>query len=149
MKHRFPSQKMFRKGLELYGQQAARLKEDGYHDAIANIGIIVVEGMNDVIRLDTLRQPAVGAMSNRMTDPQVDKVVRWARRLAAGKVTLMFDNDERGSDGAKDALWKLHQCEGIQPRLAWSREMFDGAFDNRQPESLNSEEWTMIRNRLG
>ncbi|TWT51920.1 DNA primase [Thalassoglobus neptunius] len=148
MKHRFPTQKMFRKGLELYGQQAKRLDEAEYRDRIAEIGILVVEGMNDVIRLDALKQPAVGVMSNRMTDAQVEKVVHWARRLAGGKIALMFDNDEQGIDGAKETLWKLHQQDGIQPRLVWSREMFGGVFDGRQPESVTEPEWQTIGDRL-
>lgn len=148
IKHRFPTQKMFRKGLELYGQQARRLQEPEYAERIREIGLLVVEGMNDVIRLDALRQPALGVMSNRMTDAQVEKVVRWARRLAEGKVSLMLDNDEQGTEGAKETLWKLHQHEGIQPRLAWSREMFGGEFDGRQPESITEEEWEAIATRL-
>ncbi|TWT61676.1 DNA primase [Rubinisphaera italica] len=148
MKHRFPTQKMFRKGLELYGQQANRLAEGEYRDRIAEIGILVVEGMNDVIRLDALKQPAVGVMSNRMTDAQVEKVVHWARRLAGGRIALMFDNDEQGIDGAKETLWKLHQQDGIQPRLVWSREMFGRVFDGRQPESVTEPEWQTIGDRL-
>lgn len=148
MKHRFPTQKLFRKGLELYGQQASRLREPGYREAIARTGILVVEGMNDVIRLDVLSQPAVGVMSNRMTDEQLRKVVAWAKQLADGKVTLMFDNDEHGTDGAKDTLWKLHQIDGITPHLAWSNEMFGGAFAGRQPESISLEEWTELQERL-
>ncbi|MEZ6131126.1 MAG: toprim domain-containing protein [Planctomycetaceae bacterium] len=148
MKHRFPTQKLFRKGLELYGQQASRLRESGYREAIARTGILVVEGMNDVIRLDALSQPAVGVMSNRMTDEQLRKVVAWAKQLADGKVTLMFDNDEHGTDGAKDTLWKLHQIDGITPRLVWSNEMFGGAFAGRQPESVSPEEWEQLIGRL-
>lgn len=149
IKHRFPTQKLFRKGLELYGQQARRLQEAGYREAIARIGLLIVEGMNDVLRLDALGQPALGVMSNRMTDPQVEKVVQWARQLAGGKIALMLDNDEPGTDGAKETLWKLHQHADIQPRLAWSREMFGGAFDGRQPESVSPEEWDTIQQQLG
>jgi DNA primase len=107
MKHRFPSAKFFRRGLELYGQQIRRLDEPSYRDKIAEIGILVVEGMNDVIRLDADGVPAVGLMSNEITDEQVAKIVRWARRLAGGKVALMLDNDDRGREGAKSTLWKL------------------------------------------
>ena len=148
MKHRFPTQKLFRKGLELYGQQASRLREPGYREAIAHVGILIVEGMNDVIRLDALAQPAVGVMSNRITDEQLKKVVAWAKLLAGGKVTVMFDNDEHGTDGAKDTLWKLHQVDGITPRLAWSNEMFGGTFNGRQPESVTVDEWQEIRARM-
>ena len=148
MKHRFPTQKLFRKGLELYGQQTSRLREPGYREAVARTGVLIVEGMNDVIRLDALSQPAVSVMSNRITDEQLKKVIAWAKHLADGKVTLMFDNDEHGTDGAKETLWKLHQVDGITPRLAWSNEMFGGAFANRQPESVSAEEWQQLAARL-
>ncbi len=45
-KHRFP--KGFQRGLELFGQQASRLKEPGYREFIARHGLIVCEGFNDV-----------------------------------------------------------------------------------------------------
>jgi DNA primase len=130
MKHRFPSAKFFRRGLELYGQQARRLEEPGYRDKIAAIGILVVEGMNDVIRLDAEGVPAVALMSNEITDEQVEKVVRWAQRLAGGKVSLMLDNDDRGRDGAKSTLWKLARQT---PVLA-------ADYPALQPEHLSSAE---------
>jgi len=105
IKHRFPSQKFFRRGLELYGQPSRRLREDGYRDRVSEIGILVVEGMNDVIRLDALEVPSVAVMSNRITKDQVAKVVRWARRLAGGKVSVMLDNDGGGEEGARQAVW--------------------------------------------
>ena len=147
-KHWFSTQKLFRKGLELYGQQANRLREPGYREAIARTGIMIVHGMNDVIRLDKLSQPTIGVMSNRITDEQLRKVVAWAQQLPDGKVTLMFDNDEHGTEGAKETLWKLHQLDGITPRLAWSNEMFGGAFAGRQPESLTVDEWKYVSSAL-
>jgi 5S rRNA maturation endonuclease (ribonuclease M5) len=146
IKHRFPSQKYFRRGLELYGQQSHRLREAGYRDAIAEIGILVVEGMNDVVRLDALETPAVAVMSNRITRHQVEKIVRWTRQLAGGKVSLMFDNDDAGQDGAKQAVWELSQHVAVQ--AAWSAEMFDGQFAGREPESLSPEEWQTVRDSL-
>ena len=38
IKHRFPSQKYFRRGLEFHGQQSHRLRESGYRKTIAEIG---------------------------------------------------------------------------------------------------------------
>ena len=141
IKHRFP--KDFHRGLELFGQQARRLREEGYRETIAEIGILVVEGMNDVIRLDALEIPAVGIMSNKITDRQVLKVIRWARQLASGKVTVMFDTDERGDEGAKDAVWQLSQHGPVLQ--AWSSAAFGGRFAGREPESLSFEEWHNIR----
>ena len=62
-KHKFP--KGFHRGMELFGQHAARLQEPGYRDLIAACGIIVVEGFNDVIGLDNIGIPAVAMMSLR------------------------------------------------------------------------------------
>jgi len=137
-KHKFP--KGFHRGLELFGQQTARLKEPGYRDAIARHGILVVEGFNDVIGLDNLAIPAVAICSNKITAAQVAKLTQWARHLAGGKVSLLFDCEPTGDDGAKEALWLLSQ-QGLDVRLAWSLTMHGGQFADRQPESLTREEW--------
>lgn len=137
MKHRFP--KGFHRGQELFGQHAARLKEPGYREAIAKHGIIVVEGFNDVIGLDNLGIPAVGIMSNRITEAQIEKITRWSRQLAGGKVTLLFDCEPTGDEGAKEALWLLAQ-RGLTVRLGWTREMHGGRFNGKQPESIDAIE---------
>ncbi len=138
MKHRFP--KGFHRGLELFGQQASRLQEPGYRETIARHGLIVVEGFNDVIGLDNLGVPAVAIMSNRITEAQVEKITRWSRQLASGKVTLLFDCEPTGDDGAKEALWLLAQ-RGLNVRLGWSEAMHGGVFKGRQPENLKRDEW--------
>mgnify|MGYP001559903930 CR=1 FL=1 len=125
MKHRFP--KGIHRGLELFGQQASRLKEPGYRESIASHGIIVVEGFNDVIGLDNIGVPAVAVMSNRMTEMQGDKVALWAKQLAGGKVTLMFDcdrsrrvhsqaHDQRGRESGRNSA--AHRDAGQQARRA-------------------------------
>ena len=128
------------RGIELFGQHASRLEEPGYRETIARWGVIVVEGFNDVLGLDALGIPAVAIMSNKITEQQVSKVERFAKALAGGKVTLLFDADEPGDTGAKEALWLLAQ-RGLDTRLAWSRVAHGGAFATRQPESLTREEW--------
>ncbi len=138
MKHRFP--KGIHRGLELFGQQAGRLKEPSYRESIASHGIIVVEGFNDVIGLDNIGVPAVAVMSNRMTEMQGDKVALWAKQLASGKVTLMFDCEPSGIDGAKEALWFFAQRQ-LDVRLAWTPWMHGGKFAGKQPESLTAAEW--------
>jgi len=148
MKHRFV--KDFHRGLELYGENGtARLQEPHVRESLASMGLVVAEGPNDVIRLDTLGIAAVGLCSNKATDEQVNKIVRFAKRLAAGRVVLMPDNDAEGEDGSKELLWRVSQYDGVAVRLAWSRTMFGGAFVGRQPESLSFEEWQLIRARLG
>jgi len=141
MKHKFP--KGFHRGQELFGQQASRLKEPGYREAIARHGIVVVEGFNDVIGLDNLGVPAIAICSNRITEAQVAKITGWAEQLAGRKVTLLFDCEQTGDDGAKDALWLFAQ-RGLDVRLGWSQSMHGAAFKGRQPESLASSEWSNL-----
>jgi hypothetical protein len=135
--------KGFHRGLELFGQNGReRLQQSGYREKLRQLGLIVVEGPNDVIALDCLGVPAVGLCSNMGTDEQVGKLVRWANDLAGGVVTLMLDCDLEGENGAKQALWKLAQRSCV--RLAWSSEMFGGQFKGRQPESLTEADWSML-----
>jgi 5S rRNA maturation endonuclease (ribonuclease M5) len=140
-KHRFPVD--FHRGLELFGQHADRLKEPGYREAIAAHGLIVVEGFNDVLGLDALGIPAVAIMSNKITEHQVAKVERFAKTLAGGRVSLLFDADAAGDEGAKEAHWLLAQC-GLDVRLGWSQTMHGGKFAGRQPENLTNDEWANI-----
>ncbi len=138
-KHKFPVD--FHRGQELFGQHASRLNEPDYRETIATCGIIVVEGFNDVIGLDAIGVPAVAIMSNKITEHQVTKVERFARSLAGGRVTLLFDADDAGDDGAKESLWLLAE-RGLDARLGWARMMHGGRFARRQPESLTLAEWT-------
>src|SRR5487761_1466366 len=135
--------KGFHRGLELFGQNGKqRLQERSYRDALRELGLIVVEGSNDVVALDAIGVPSVGLCSNMMTDAQVKKVVRWAKELAGGVVTLMLDCDAEGENGMKQALWQIAQH--CRVRLAWSSEMFGGRFKGRQPESLTADESLML-----
>ena len=140
-KHRFPVD--FHRGLELVGQQASRWQEPGYRELIARYGIIVVEGFNDVIGLDSIGIPAVGIMSNKITEGQIEKIERFAKRLSGGKVVLIFDADEAGDEGAKETAGQLLQ-RNLDVRLAWTQSMHNGAFRDRQPESLTREEWEKL-----
>jgi 5S rRNA maturation endonuclease (ribonuclease M5) len=140
-KHRFPVD--FHRGLELFGQHADRLREPGYRESIAACGVIVVEGFNDVLGLDKLGVPAAAIMSNRITEQQVAKVERWAKRLAHGKVTLLFDADDAGDEGAKEAHWQFAQRD-LDVRLGWSRAMHGGSFAGRQPENITADEWELV-----
>lgn len=140
-KHRFPTD--FHRGLELFGQQASRLKEPGYREAIASSGIVVVEGFNDVLGLDGIGIPAVAIMSNKITEQQVAKVERFAKMLAGRKVTLLFDADGPGDDGAKEAQWLFAQ-RSLDVRVGWTSFMHDRRFADRQPESMTTEEWERV-----
>lgn len=133
-KHRFP--KGFHRGIELFGQQASRLQEPGYREFIANHGLIIVEGFNDVIGLDNLGVPALGIMSNRMTEQQGEKIARFAKQLGINRVNLMFDCETTGMDGAKEALWFFAERQ-LDVRLLWSPTMHESKYSGRQPESLS------------
>lgn len=142
-KHRFP--KGFHRGQELFGQHAARLLEPGYRTLISEHGLTIVEGFNDVIGLDALGVPALGLMSNRMTDAQGEKIIRFAKQLGINRVNLMFDCEASGVDGSKEALWFFSERQ-LDVRLIWSPAMHGGAYLGRQPENLTRPEWDSLLN---
>lgn len=82
--------------------------------------------------------PAVAIMSNRISDRQVEKINRWAREFANGRVNLLFDNDQPGLDGAKDALWQFAQ-KGLNVQLLWSRATPMTTHPTVEPEKLAAE----------
>ena len=132
-KHRFP--KGFHRGIELFGQQASRLQEPGYREFITQHGLIIVEGFNDVIGLDNLGVPALGIMSNRMTEQPGEKVVRFAKQLGVTRVNLMFDCEATGVDGAREALW-FFAVRQLDVRVVWSPNTHERKYSGCQPESL-------------
>jgi 5S rRNA maturation endonuclease (ribonuclease M5) len=132
--------KGFHRGLELFGQNG--LSAEGTAEKLQGLGLLVVEGPNDVIRLDTLGVPAVALCSNTITREQAVKTARLARQVAGGVVTVFLDEDEEGEKGMKQCLGYLGQL--VPVRLAWTRKMFAGKFQGRQPESLTIPEWEEI-----
>ena len=62
-------------------------------------------------------EPRLQLALHRITEEQVAKLERWAKSLAHGKVTILFDADNAGDEGAKEAHWLLAQ-RGLQVRLA-------------------------------
>ena len=145
IKHKYV--KGYGRGLELYGQMASRLDEAPLRESLALRGLGIVEGMNDVIRLDCLNVAAVGLCSNRATEQQIAKIIRFVRQATSGRVWLMPDNDEEGESGAKDLLWHLYEA-GLHPTLAWSRQMFSGIFNGKQPENINQQQWQQIDSQI-
>ena len=146
--------KGFHRGLELYGEDVARrelfdefpsvlFSEDSVRrEQLADLlkmGVVVVEGPNDAIRLNTLGVPAVALCSNTITQEQVDRIATLADDLGDGCVTLMLDNDEEGILGTHQVLPLL--AEKVPVRLAWSSTTAGGKFKGRQPENLTAEEW--------
>ena len=132
--------KGFHRGIELFGLH--RLREEQRRESVQKLGVILVEGPNDVIRLDTLGVPAVALCSNTITREQAVKVALLARELSNGIVTVLLDCDPEGLNGMKQCLGFLAQLTPV--RLAWTDRMFGGKFKGRQPESLSIQDWQEI-----
>src|SRR5205823_4552962 len=132
--------KGFHRGLELFGVH--RIREESAQKPLRELGLILVEGPNDAIRLATLGIPAVALCSNTITREQAEKAASLARKLAGGIVTVFLDCDDEGESGMKQCLGYLAQLTPV--RLAWTSRMYGGAFTGRQPESLQPDEWVEI-----
>lgn len=124
----------FARGEFLYGAESSRLNSEQARLQLRETGIIVVEGMNDVIALESLGILAVGLCSNRISEGQLEKLARWSKSLSEGKVTLMLDNDLEGWNGTLDSLQKLAAFAHV--RTAWTPESLGGKFRGCQPEQL-------------
>ena len=129
----------YHRGLDLYGGHATRLQEPWVKESLNRYGLVIVEGMNDVMRLDELKVAAVGLGSNKVTAEQLDKLTRFARQLANNRILLMPDCDEEGEAGFKDLLWKLCEAQ-LGVCVGWSSKTHAG----RQPESLIQDEWQLL-----
>jgi hypothetical protein len=132
--------KGFHRGIELFGQE--RLREPAAAETLKKLGLVVVEGPNDVIRLATLGVPSVGLCSNTISREQAASVAELAYEVAGGIVTVFLDCDSEGEKGMKQALGYLAQL--VPVRLAWASTMHGGKFRGRQPESLTEPEWAEI-----
>jgi DNA primase len=131
--------KGFHRGLELYGEHAVRRAAGEGRKSAAGIGLILVEGPNDAIRLHTLNELAVAVCSNTITREQSERAARLAREVDNGTITLLLDCDEEGEQGAQQALALLAEYAPV--RLGWSRTMFGGRYKDRQPESVSGDDW--------
>ena len=130
--------KGFHRGLEVYGEDVVSL--EGMNKSFRNL--VVVEGPNDAIRLNTLGVAAVALCSNTITKEQVERIATLVRDLEASCVTLMLDCDEEGILGTHQVLPLL--AEKVPARLAWSSTTASGKFKGRQPESLTAEDWDQL-----
>lgn len=140
-KHRYVSG--FHRGVELYGGHANRMQQNYVCESLQQHGLVVCEGQNDVLRMDALEVAAVGLGSNKATDAQIDKIVRYARTAADNRVLLLPDCDEEGEAGFQPLLWRLNE-QRVHTRLGISSRMFDGVFANRQPEDISEADWMQI-----
>lgn len=145
IKYRFPTQKNFLRGIELAGQQW--LDDPRFTDSLNRHGLLLVEGFTDYIRLHAMQVLGVAMMSNRLTEEQTELLVDYAKEKAHNRVGIMHDADAKGDEGAKESLWRLQEA-GVDAYLVWSRKKFEGAFADRQPESLTETEWQAITKEL-
>lgn len=135
--HKFRFVKGFHRGLELYGEDVFR--REASTDQSRQLGVIVVEGPNDVIALNALGVPAVAVCSNTVTDEQADKLTALAREFGGDTLSVMFDLDWEGENGGKQAILTL--AGRCRVRWAWTATAKGGKFRGRQPESLTLDEW--------
>ena len=140
-KHRYVAG--YHRGLELYGGQAKRLEEPYVRESLDQRGVVVVEGMNEVLRMETLGVAAVGLGSNKATETQIEKIVRFAKHAGGNRVVLLPDFDDEGEAAFKELMWKLAESR-IDVRLGCSSQMFGGKFAGRQPEDFTDEGWCEI-----
>lgn len=138
--HKFKFVKGFHRGQELYGEP--QFHQLANPEQIQQTGIILVEGPNDVINLHTLGVPALAICSNTITETQADKLATLANEIPSGYVSVMFDLDHAGENGAKQTVLEL--AKRCRVRLAWSNDLADGQFRNRQPESVTAEDWDIM-----
>lgn len=136
--------KGFHRGLELFGQD--RLEQPEHAKPLHELGLLIVEGPNDAIRLGTLGIPSVALCSNKITREQAERVAALAHQHAGGVVTILLDCDTEGENGMKQALGYLAQLTPV--RLGWNSRMHGGRFIGRQPESLTPPEWRDIERFL-
>tara|TARA_R110002111_G_scaffold164386_3_gene230555 strand:- start:9528 stop:10748 length:1221 start_codon:yes stop_codon:yes gene_type:complete len=134
---KFKFVKGFHRGQELLGEP--QFRELATPEQIQQFGIILVEGPNDVINLHTLGIPALAVCSNTVTETQVDKLATLANSIPGGHVSVMFDLDREGENGAKQTVLEL--AKRCCVRLGWTAKAAEGKFKGRQPESVTVEDW--------
>src|SRR5205814_1277100 len=104
--------KGFHRGIELFGQE--RLKSPDTPEKLRGLGLVIVEGPNDVIRLSTLGVPAVALCTNTISREQAARAAELASDIAGGIVTVFLDCDEEGERGMKHCLGTLAQLVPVR-----------------------------------
>jgi 5S rRNA maturation endonuclease (ribonuclease M5) len=128
--------KGFQRGRELWGEHLLRVA--GSFPIQPRVGLVIVEGPNDAINLQTLGVPAVALCSHTITNEQVERIALLARDISNERVTLMLDCDPAGETGVAQVLPLL--VEHAHVRVPWRRGSHAGKFRDRQPESLVAAE---------
>lgn len=145
-KHRYVQG--FHRGVELYGGHAERLNEPYVRESLDKLGVVVVEGMNEVLRCEAAGIAAVALTSNKATEHQINTLTRFARRAGGNRVVLLPDCDDEGEAGFRDLMWQLAQQQ-VQVRLGCARASHGGRFAGRQPEDFSDDEMAIISSSLG
>lgn len=135
--NKFRFVKGFHRGLELFGEDIYR--REAHRELARKLGVIVVEGPNDVMNLHYLGIPAVAVCSNMVTDEQVEKLAALAKEYGDDTVSVMFDLDREGETGAERTVVAL--AAKCRVRLLWDSRFDAGRFIGRQPESVEIAEW--------
>jgi hypothetical protein len=136
----------FAKGEFLYGAEVNRLRGETAKAQLADTGLLVLEGMNDVIAVDQLGLLSVSLCTNRITEGQIEKLSRWSRDLSGGKITLMLDNDHEGFEGSLESLKKLSAHAHV--RTVWTPDCFGGKYRGKQPEELERNDLMALFKRF-
>jgi hypothetical protein len=89
-----------------------------------------------------LRVPAVAICSNTVTEEQADKLAALAREFGGDTVSVMFDLDREGENGAKQAVVEL--ARRCRVRYAWTASMDTCRIPGQQPESITKEHFDAI-----
>jgi 5S rRNA maturation endonuclease (ribonuclease M5) len=136
---KFKFVKGFHRGQELFGEsQFQELATPEYFEKNPQTGIILVEGPNDVMNLHSLSIPALAVCSNLITETQADKLATLANETHNTHISVMFDLDKEGQNGAKQAVLEL--AKRCCVKLAWNSDMADGQFKEKQPELVSYED---------
>jgi hypothetical protein len=72
-------------------QSSSAFRSSARMRRMAGTGLVVVEGPNDVLRLSTLNQTAIGLMSNTVTGTQAGRIAALARQHAGGRSIAFFE----------------------------------------------------------
>ncbi len=113
----------------------SRSEEPQLQESLKQNGLVVVEGMNDVIRLDELGICAVGLCSNLATETQIEAIVRFAKQVANNRLLSFPDNDPEGEAGFKELLWELNESKNFAELASLD------VTDARQPKEIYYWKW--------
>ena len=137
--------KNFHRGVEVYGQE--RMNEESVGPKLTETGLPVVEGALDAINLWTaLDTPSVAVLSNHATQQQLERIADLAYQVAGGAALLLYDCDEGGEKGMDTDIVKLSKLCRVQ--RGWAKDMYGGAFADREPSELSVADWQTIKGRV-